>query len=423
MGTELLTTMGLAFLGGVILNVMPCVLPVMTMKIFHMVKHGQQSPSSHRLHGLAYSAGIVATLMLLAVIVIGLRASGEVVGWGMQFQNPSFVAALTALIFVFGLNSLGVFEITLSFGGGAQKDGYLGSFINGVVAAIMSTPCSAPFLGTAAAVALASEAAWWQTQLLFFCIGMGLASPVLLISFIPVLARAMPRPGAWMETFKHLMGFTLIGAAIWLYGVLQNQLTTSGANWFLGFLLVLAVALWAVERFGGLGETRQRAALVRLSALALVVGAGFGMIDLSPPPRTSAVVALDQPVVVDGHINWIPYSEKGLADMALRSRPVFADFTADWCANCKANEKIFLETDAVRSTLQTTGILPMMADFTNEDDEIAAGLKKLGRTAVPAYVIYMPDGTFDLMPEAITTEMVVERLEAASRRFPPDQFR
>ena len=422
---DLLYTMGLAFVGGIILNVMPCVLPVLTMKIFHMIRHGQDNQTANKLHGLAYSAGIIFTLMTLAVGVLILKASGEMVGWGMQFQNPSFVAALTALIFVFGLNALGVFEFTLSFGGSGGGDGYMGSFINGIVCAIMSTPCSAPFLGTAVGVALATDAMWWETVLLFFFIGFGLAFPFLLVSFIPRLAKLLPKPGAWMETFKHLMGFTLLGAAIWLYSVLLSQLTPSGATWFLGFLLVLALAAWMTHRFGGLMETNRRRAVIHIVALSLVVASGIIMIDFTPKAKVSAQpMALDAPILTpEGKINWVPYSEATLKKSASKARPIFADFTADWCANCKANEKIFLETDPVRKTLQKTGIMPMMGDYTNEDEEITLALRRLGRTAVPAYVIYMPDGTFDLMPEVITTEMVVERLNAASAKYPPANFK
>jgi thiol:disulfide interchange protein DsbD len=228
-----------------------------------------------------------------------------------------------------------------------------------------------------------------------------------------------------METFKHLMGFTLLGAAIWLYSVLLSQLTPSGATWFLGFLLVLALAAWMTHRFGGLMETNRRRAVIHIVALSLVVASGIIMIDFTPKAKVSAQpMALDAPILTpEGKINWVPYSEATLKKSASKARPIFADFTADWCANCKANEKIFLETDPVRKTLQKTGIMPMMGDYTNEDEEITLALRRLGRTAVPAYVIYMPDGTFDLMPEVITTEMVVERLNAASAKYPPANFK
>lgn len=420
MGAEFLTTLGLAFIGGIILNVMPCVLPVLTMKVFHLVQHSHESPTHHRLHGVAYSGGIVVTLALLALGVIALRASGEMVGWGMQFQNPTFVAALTTLMFVFGLNALGVFEFTFSISGDGDADGYMGSFVNGIVAAIMSTPCSAPFLGTAAAVALGTGAAWYETLSLFISIGLGLAFPFLVVSFIPAVARALPRPGAWMITFKQLMGFTLMAAAIWLYGVLQSQVSPSGAQWFLGFLLTLAVALWGVEHFGGLMAPTRRRVVVRVGALALSVLAGATMLDMTPASRApQAAVAFDAPVVKDGHINWAPFSKKRLTLEARRLRPVFADFTADWCANCKTNEKLFIETDSVRAVFKETGILPMQADWTNEDEEITAALQELGRSAIPVYAIYMPDGKVDLLPVTITSEMVIERLKAASLKYPP----
>ncbi len=416
--------LGAGFLGGIILNVMPCVLPVLTMKIFHVMQQGQESRQEMRAHGLAYTAGIMVMFLGLAAIVIGLRASGELVGWGMQFQNPSFVAALTGLMVVFGLNALGVFEFTISMQGGQSRQGLLSSFVNGIVASLMSTPCSAPFLGTAAAVALGTGAVWWETLSLFVSIGLGLATPFLLVSFIPVISRIIPRPGAWMDTFKQLMGFTLLGAAVWLFGVLQNQITTTGANWFLAFMLVLSILLWATEHFGGLRHGNARRIGVRVGAVALAVLAGWGMIDMKPPKTSSATVAStgDEPVVLGDKINWAGFSSARVSLENKRKRPVFIDYTADWCANCKANEKAFIEVARVRKTLEDTRILPMKADLTNENAEIWEWLGKLGLSAIPAYAIYMPDGSIDLLPIAITTEVLVERLEKASKTYPPAQY-
>lgn len=423
MDLELLTTMGAAFLGGVILNVMPCVLPVLAMKVFHVIEHSAEAPRENRIHGVAYSAGILATFVLFALVIIGLRASGDSFGWGMQFQSPAFVAGLIALMFAFGLNALGVFEFSVSMSGGGTKDGYSGSFVNGVVASIMATPCSAPFLGSAAAYALGSGASWWQTLVMFSFIGLGLATPFALVSFVPAVGRALPRPGAWMETFKKLMGFSLLGAAIWLFGVLQAQIERGASTMFLFFLLLLGIALWALDTFGGLEHSFGRRLGVRLAAACLVVGGALGgLVDMSPLARPAAgfsLAGVGAPVVVDGRINWAPFDADRVAKERGRQRPVFMDFTADWCANCKANEKLFIETERIRSVLLETGVLPMKADMTNESDELDDWLGKLGRAGIPAYVIYMPDATYDLLPEAITTEMLAERLLAAAKRFPP----
>ncbi len=422
--TNLIQYIGLGLLGGLILNVMPCVLPVLTMKVFHLLGHGTSSPRTRHMHGLAYTGGILTAFVSLALIVIVARASGERVGWGLQFQHAPFVATMVALIFAFGLNSLGVFEWSLSLSGRPGHEGFGASYVNGIFAAVMSTPCSAPFLGTAAAFALGTGALWWQTLALFLAIGLGLASPFLLVSFVPSIGRVLPRPGPWMETFKQLMGFTLLGAAVWLYGTLQAQVSRGSATGFLAFLLLLAVALWGMHRFGGVLYERPRRIAVRISALALMLGAGYLFIDFQPPEAQAkgasqmTANACAEPVVVGDKIAWVPFDTQRLRKEHERKRPVFMDYTADWCANCKTNERVFVETQAVRDTLRAHNILPMKADLTNENDEIQGFLTKLGRSGIPAYVIYLPDGTRDLLPEAITTELLVGRLTEAARRFP-----
>lgn len=425
METSLLTILGAAFLGGLILNVMPCVLPVLTMKLFHVLEHASDR-RAQRAHALAYTGGVLATFGIFALFIIVLRATGESVGWGMQFRNPAFVAALTALIFVFALNALGVFEIRIGLRTTGGRPGYAGSFVNGMFASVMATPCSAPFLGTAAAFALGSGASAWQTMLIFLVVGLGLAAPFLVVSWIPLIGRMLPRPGAWMETFKQLMGFTLLAAAVWLYGVLQAQVTRESATGFLWFLLVLGAGLWAVGRFGGLQHAAGRRLAVHGFAAGVVVLAGSQLVAMEVPVRVSGPALAgfeDYEVVRDGKINWAPFDPAVVERENARNRPVFMDFTADWCANCKTNERLFLETERVRETLQATGILPMKADMTNPDDEIDRWLDGLGRMGIPAYAIYLPDGTFDLLPEVITTELVVERLQAAAAKFPPNGFR
>ncbi len=418
----MLTSLGGALLGGLILNVMPCVLPVLTMKVFHLIEQSNATRHEKRLHGLAYTGGILATFLVFALVVIGVRASGESLGWGMQFQSPAFVAGMCALIYAFGLNALGVFEFTVSLGGGTGTNhGYGASFVNGVVASIMSTPCSAPFLGTAAAFALGSGASWWETLAMFMAIGLGLASPFLLVSFVPGVGRALPRPGAWMETFKQLMGFSLIATAVWLFGVLQSQVSRDASTMFLFFLVALGFALWTLNHFGGLEHSNARRLTVRGLAAAFVLGVGLVTLDLQPvSPVREGFAANDPgaPLVLDGKINWAPFDRARVSAEARRNRPVFVDFTADWCVNCKANEKAFIETQPIRELLAEVDILPMKADMTNEDEVLQEELEKLGRSGIPAYVILMPDGSRDLLPEVITTNLLVERLRAAAKRFP-----
>lgn len=429
----MLTILGVALLGGLILNVMPCVLPVLALKAFHAVEHSKHDARMRRLHGWAYTVGTVSLFIVLALVLVAIKASGRRLGWGMQFQHPPFVAVMTAIVFSFALNALGVFEILISAQGKeGQQDRLWGSVVNGWFAAIMSTPCSAPFLGTAAAFALAGNTAAWQTILVFATIGFGLAIPYLLLTQIPAIGRMLPRPGAWMETMKQLMGFTLLATAVWLFRTFQVQVTPESANWFLFFLLALAVGLWASHRFGSIDRTPVRQWVVRLLAIGGVAFAYKTMVKYDRPIVAVAatadggigiarVTALD-PVVKDGRIAWTLFDQKRLDKEKLRNRPVFMDFTAEWCASCKANESAFLETDTVRSALLKTGILPMKADMTNENTQLDAILEKLGRNGIPVYVIWFPDGSYDLLPNVITAEMVAGRLEEAAKKYPLDKF-
>jgi thiol:disulfide interchange protein len=429
---------GVAFLGGVILNVMPCVLPVLTMKVFHVIEKAKEDPSVNRKHGLAYSAGILAMFWVFAGIIITLRlVLGKNLQWGQQFQSPAFVAGMTALMVGFGLNALGVFEITIGMGEVEAGEGYGASFVNGIVASIMSTPCSAPFLGAAATFALGTGAVWWKTLLMFTFIGLGLAAPFLAISFVPAIGARLPRPGPWMETLKILMGFTLLGAGLWLFGTLQKQITSDGAQLFLGFLLVMSMAFWSIQHFGGFQHSSMRRWGVRILAVGATVGLGWWkLIDFTPVAKAASAVAVksapgsDKPgalnlgtIVKDDKIVWAPFSPEQVANELKRGRPVFMDYTAEWCANCKANEKLFIETAPIRSLLDTLKILPMKADYTNEDDEITKWMNKLGRSAIPIYVIYYPDGSNQLLPEVINTEMLAGALKKAAKKFPLSKYK
>lgn len=414
--------LGMAFVGGLILNVMPCVLPVLTMKVFHLVEQSEASAATHRGHGLAYGAGVLATFVALASALLVLRAGGSLVGWGMQFSNPGFVATMTAVVFVFGLNALGVFDFAVSVQTKESRPDYWGSAMNGVVASIMATPCSAPILGSAAGFALSSAAAW-QTMAIFMMIGVGLASPFVVFSFVPALGRLLPRPGAWMETFKHLMGFTLLGAAVWLFSVLQNQTSNKASAGFLAFLLVLGVASWAIGRFAGVYATAGRRRLVRGLVVAVVLVSGLRLVDLTPRELEPSYTVASGDSVVDGEIIWRDFDSAAVMATLETGRPVFMDYTADWCMNCKANERLFIDVPRIQAVLGETQILPMKADLTVENEEIRQWLAPFPYSGIPVYVIYMPDQTYDLLPQAITTELLEERLLAASVRFPVSEFR
>ncbi|MCB9520975.1 MAG: thioredoxin family protein [Myxococcales bacterium] len=412
--------LAIAFVGGVVLNIMPCVLPVLTMKVFHLVEQVEASAATQRRHGLAYGAGVLATFAVLGGALVALQAAGSRVGWGMQFGDARFVAVMTTVIFAFALNALGVFELSVSVGT-RESSGYWGSLVNGVVASIMSTPCSAPFLGSAAGFALGG-AAPWQTMVIFVTIGVGLAAPFVLFSFVPGASRLLPRPGLWMETFKQLMGFSLIATAAWLLGVVMKQNSVDAAIGFVRFLVVVAVAAWAVGRFGSaIYGSRQRLAVLAI-AVAMVGGGAFGFVRLEPPaPAASSVAAaaaLDGPAVVDDRIAWREFDSEVVMASLAAGRPVFMDYTADWCMNCKTNERLFIETPEVRAALVESGVLPMQADLTVENEEIRSWLEPFPYSGIPVYVVYLPDQTYDLLPQVITTQLVVSRLQAAASRFP-----
>jgi thiol:disulfide interchange protein len=426
---ELTTAMGAGWVGGLILNIMPCVLPVLFFKVQGLVHSRDASARERRRDGLAYLLGTWVVFGAFAALMITIRASGKAMGWGMQMQNPAFVGFVVTALFLFGLNSLGVFELYFTVSGGhGQRGGFTASFVDGALITLVSTPCSAPFLGTAATAALAMDTAWWETLLLFVSVGTGLSTPILLISFVPGANRLLPRPGNWMNVFKALTGVTLMGAAVWFFESLQKQVTPESANRFLWFLLALGLLARGYQVMAHQGYANTKRRLIMAAGLVGLTAMAVGFIRFEAPaaagPVTTAEIAAATAVpssVQADKIVWTAFNGAVKTQAAAIGRPIFVDFTADWCASCKTFEKSHIETEGVRAALDKTRILAAKADLTGDVPELWEALNKLGRNGLPTYVIYKPDGTHDLLPEGPPSTLV-QRLEAASADFPPAKF-
>jgi thiol:disulfide interchange protein DsbD len=406
--TGLWTALLYGFLGGLILNLMPCVLPVISLKIFGFIRQAGDEPRKILAHGLAFMAGIFAWFLGLAAIVIALRAGGSEVTWAFQFQNPWFNVAIGSLVFVFALNLFGVFEIVLpgraatALEATGSTGGLGGSFFQGVFATLLATPCTAPFLGTALGFAFSQSGL--VIVAMFASVATGMALPYLLLSAQPGWMKFLPRPGAWMEKMKQLMGFPLMATLVWLLSILGGQLGVEGILFFSAFLLCLAFACWLYGTFcGPLSSLRARAIAIFLAVVAVAGGGWYFLGEKFAQSGRPAANAID----------WVPFSTAELDRLRGAGKTVFVDFTADWCITCKFNERTAINTPAVRDLLASTGVVPMKADWTNANPEITAALKQFGRVGVPLYVIYPPTGAGEpvVLPELLTEAIVIQALK------------
>lgn len=396
--TSLLPTLLLAFVGGLILNLMPCVFPVLGIKILGFVNQAGSDRRKVTLHGIVFASGVLASFWALAAVLAILRAGGSQLGWGFQLQSPAFVFVLAAAMLVFGLNMSGVFEFGLratSFGSDLQsKSGYTGSFLTGVLATVVATPCSAPFLAPALGAALALSTIASFT--IFTTIAIGLSTPYLLLSIFPGAIKILPRPGAWMETFKQTMAFPLYGTVGYLIWVLAGQI---GDSYFLNVLLGLTLVAMAAWLYGRYTTPGSKPARVRFAFIggAILLGSGA----LLGWPRTATPT----------DIVWEKWSPAAVASAQAEGKTIYVDFTARWCATCQANKRLVFGSAEVKRLFHDRGIVTLKGDWTNKDPAITAELAKYGRSAVPFNLIYKPGATEPVaLPELLTATTVLDAL-------------
>jgi len=398
----------LAFAGGVILNLMPCVLPVLTMRAFAMVKQSTESRKAIFLDSVFYTLGIVFTFVMLALVITIIKLSGESVGWGFQFQNTGFVIFLLSLMFVFALAMFDAFIIQLpgvnSMSGANNKKGYLGSFLMGIFAVFIATPCTAPMLGAALGFAFSQPPA--IIFAIFILVGFGLGFPFLMISAFPKLIKLLPKPGEWMNIFKELLGFMLFGFAISMLGVVQIQI---GGDFIvkklLPFALVLRIAVWVYGRFVTPMYSKIVQWIMAGVVVLLITGGGiFFLHDLTPRTETT-----EGETMADTF--WIRFSERAVEEAKEMGKPIFIDFTAAYCTVCKQNAALVLNTSDIRAAFEDKGVVMLKGDYTRRDVVIREWLQRHDRAGVPLYLLFIPGQEKPIIfPEVLTKSMIYEAL-------------
>jgi thiol:disulfide interchange protein len=406
----LLRNIGLALVGGIILNLMPCVFPVLFIKGLALVNSSREEQRERRLHGWVYTLGILASFWAVVAVLLVLRAAGHQLGWGFQFQSPIFLALMALFLFFLALSLAGMFEIGLSLtsAGGelAQKSGYAGSFFTGVLAMVVATPCTAPFMGAAIGYALAASAL--TSFAVFTALGLGLALPYLALAYNPSWTRLLPRPGAWMEVLKQAVAVPIFATVIWLVWVFTQ---TTGANplaALLGGFLLLAVAGWILGRWPAKAGATWAAVLVILCAVAVPVF-GLSAFDVGPVAVSAKSAANSA-----GSTDWQPFTPEIVAASRAAGHPVLVDFTASWCLSCQVNERVVLRRADVEQRLHAGNLVLVRADWTRHDEAISQTLAALGRSGIPVYALYPADPAAapQLLPEVLTPGIIFSALDS-----------
>lgn len=393
-----------AFLGGLILNIMPCVLPVISLKLFDLIRHRQESRAMILKHNMAYTLGVLLTFMALALSIILLKSSGEVIGWGFQLQSPLFVAILIAVIFIMSLNLLGLFEFRTPGGkhlGNVKiEKSFTGDMANGVIATILATPCSAPFLGTALTFAFAAET--YLVFLMFLSIGLGLASPFILTGFFPGLISFLPRPGMWMENVKKVLGLTLILTGIWLGDIFMALNENSLAFSYLLVALTLVFFIFYLR-------SKMTKSIV-FTLLFLFSSAYFFKLSMDYSGYSKASTSHLTGDIEKAGLVWEAFSEEKLEELRSEGELVFINFTAQWCVTCKAMERLVINTEHFRQVVAENQVRLLLADWTRREDHIGEWLERHGMVGIPAYFILRRDGTLVSLGETISVERFRESL-------------
>ncbi|HEY0832581.1 MAG TPA: thioredoxin family protein, partial [Azospirillum sp.] len=396
--------LAVALLGGLILNLMPCVLPVLSLKMLSMVAHSGAPPRRVRAGFLASAAGILASFLVLAGAMVALKTAGAAVGWGIQFQQPLFLVFMVVLVTLFAANLWGLFEIPLprflaDTAGGTEGHGYGGQFATGAFATLLATPCSAPFLGTAVGFALANGPL--EVFAIFTALGVGLALPYLLVAAFPAIARHLPRPGRWMVALRRVLGGALALTGVWLLSVMAVQVGEPVAGLVAALMAALVLALWLGHRLAAGMRWAGPVSAALLTLAAFIVPVQFGAGADAAPVATTA---------------WKSFDEAAIGKHVAEGRTVFVDVTADWCITCQANKKLVMNRGEVARRLDGD-VVALRADWTRPDERIAAYLARHGRYGIPFNIVYgpgAPDGI--ALPELLTTGAVLEALDKAGNR-------
>ena len=413
--TAILQSAGLAFLGGLILNLMPCVFPVLFLKGLSLVQSGTEERHRLRMHGLVYTAGILASFWALVAALLALRAAGSILGWGFLFQSPIFLALMAALLFFLGLSLAGQFEIglTLTSAGGslAARQGYAGSFFTGVLAVVVATPCTAPFMGAAVGYALAQTPV--ITFAIFTALALGLAVPYLVLTLQPAWTRFLPRPGAWMDVLKQAVSVPIFATVIWLAWVLAQAYGAATLAALLAGFLLLAIAGWFLGRWPAKRWSAGIAAVILIGVIGLAI-LGKQMAEDNAPMAGTATAAAGSGAA------WEPWSADAVSRYQAQGRPILVDFTASWCLSCQVNERVALRRPEVQQAFQNANVALLKADWTRHDEAITQALTAMGRSGVPAYALYTP-GNPDpqLLPEVLTPGIVMDALNKLPHNSTP----